>query len=44
VRELVALARIRRRFFGTPFVRSLVCVTLGGAIITAISAALRAVS
>jgi hypothetical protein len=31
--ELLALARIRRRFFGTGFLSSLVSVTLGGAII-----------
>ena len=42
--ELLALAWIRRRFFGTGFLRSLICVTLGGAVITAISAALGAVS
>jgi erythrin-vacuolar iron transport family protein len=42
--ELLALAWIRRRFFGTGFVRSLISVTLGGAIIVAISAALGAVS
>jgi hypothetical protein len=40
--ELVALAGIRQRFFGTGFLRSLVCVTLGGVIIAAISAALGA--
>ena len=42
--ELLALAWIRRRFFGTGFVSSLVSVTLGGAIIAAISAALGALS
>jgi erythrin-vacuolar iron transport family protein len=38
--ELLALAWIRRRFFSIGFVRSLVSVTLGGAIIAAISVAL----
>jgi VIT1/CCC1 family predicted Fe2+/Mn2+ transporter len=42
--ELLMLASIRRRFFGTGFLRSLVCVTLGGVIIAAVSAALGAVS
>ena len=42
--ELLALAWIRRRFFGTGFVSSLVSVTLGGAIIAAISAALGSLS
>jgi len=42
--ELLALAWIRRRFFGAGFVRSLVTVTLAGAIIATISAALGAVS
>jgi erythrin-vacuolar iron transport family protein len=41
--ELLALALIRRRFFGAGFVSSLVSVTLGGAIIATISAALGAV-
>jgi erythrin-vacuolar iron transport family protein len=41
--ELLALAWIRRRFFGTGFVSSLVSVTLGGAIIATVSAALGAV-
>jgi erythrin-vacuolar iron transport family protein len=41
--ELLALAWIRRRFFGTRFLGSFVSVTLGGAIIAAISAALGAV-
>jgi erythrin-vacuolar iron transport family protein len=41
--ELLALAWIRRRFFGTGFARSLVSVMLGGAIIATISAALGAV-
>jgi len=42
--ELVALAWIRRRFLGTGFLRSFISVTLGGAIIITISAALGAVS
>jgi erythrin-vacuolar iron transport family protein len=42
--ELVTLAWIRRRFFGTGFLRSFISVTLGGAIIATISAALGAVS
>ena len=41
--ELLALAWIRRRFFGTGFLRSVISVTLGGAIIATISAALGAV-
>jgi hypothetical protein len=41
--ELLALAWIRRRFFGTGFFSSLVSVRLGGAIIATISAALGAV-
>jgi hypothetical protein len=41
--ELLALAWIRRRFFGTGFLSSFVSVTLGGAIIATISAALGAV-
>jgi VIT1/CCC1 family predicted Fe2+/Mn2+ transporter len=40
--ELLALAWIRRRFFGTGFLSSLISVTLGGVIITAISATLGA--
>ncbi|MEA2508997.1 MAG: erythrin-vacuolar iron transport family protein [Actinomycetota bacterium] len=40
--ELVALAWIRSRFFNTSFLRSVVSVTLGGAIIAAVSAALGA--
>jgi VIT1/CCC1 family predicted Fe2+/Mn2+ transporter len=40
--ELVALAWLRQRFFGTRFLRSFVCVTLGGVIIAGISAALGA--
>jgi len=42
--ELLALAWIRRRFFGTGFLRSVISVTLGGAIIAVIGAALGAVS
>jgi hypothetical protein len=42
--ELLALAWIRRRFFGTSFLSSLMTVTLGGVIIVTISAALGAVS
>jgi len=38
--ELVALAWLRRRFFGTGFLRSFVSVTLGGAIIALISVGL----
>jgi VIT1/CCC1 family predicted Fe2+/Mn2+ transporter len=38
--ELVALAWIRWRFFNTGFLRSFLSITLGGAIIAAISAAL----
>jgi erythrin-vacuolar iron transport family protein len=41
--ELVTLAWIRQRFFGTGFLRSFISITLGGAIIAAISAALGAV-
>jgi erythrin-vacuolar iron transport family protein len=41
--ELLALAWIRRRFFGTPFLRSVVFVTLGGAIIATLGAALGAI-
>jgi erythrin-vacuolar iron transport family protein len=40
--ELVALAWIRWRFFNTGFLRSFASITLGGAIIAAISAALGA--
>ena len=40
--ELLALAWIRRRFFGIGFLRSFVSVTLGGVIITAVSATLGA--
>jgi erythrin-vacuolar iron transport family protein len=42
--ELLALAWIRRWFFGTGFLSSFVSITLGGAIIATISAALGAVS
>jgi hypothetical protein len=42
--ELVALAWIRGRFFGTGFLRSFASVTLGGIIIVCISAALGAVA
>jgi erythrin-vacuolar iron transport family protein len=42
--ELLALAWIRRRFFGTGFFSSLVSVTLRAAIIATISAVLGAVS
>jgi hypothetical protein len=41
--ELLALAWIRRRFFATGFLSSFVSVTLGGAIIAGVSAALGAV-
>jgi hypothetical protein len=40
--ELVALAVLRWRFFGTGFVRSFASITLGGGIIAAVSAALGA--
>jgi hypothetical protein len=40
--ELLTLAWIRRRFFGTGFLSSLVSVTLGGVIIAVVSAALGA--
>ena len=42
--ELLGLAWLRCRFFGTGFVRSFVAIALGGAIITAVSAALGTVS
>jgi VIT1/CCC1 family predicted Fe2+/Mn2+ transporter len=42
--ELAMLAWTRWRFFGTGFLRSFVSITLGGAIIAAVSAALGAVS
>jgi len=41
--ELVTLAWVRQRFFGTGFLRSFISITLGGAIIATISAALGAV-
>ena len=41
--ELVTLAWIRARFYGTGFFRSFISVALGGAIIAAVSAALGAV-
>ena len=41
--ELLALAWIRRRFFGTGFLSSFISITLGGAIIATIGAALGAV-
>jgi erythrin-vacuolar iron transport family protein len=41
--ELLALAWIRRRFFGTGFLSSFISVTLGGAIIATVGAALGAV-
>jgi VIT1/CCC1 family predicted Fe2+/Mn2+ transporter len=40
--ELVALAWVRWRFFNTSFLRSFASITLGGAIIVAVSAALGA--
>ncbi len=42
--ELLALAWIRQRFFGTGFLRSFISVTLGGAIIVTIGAAVGAIS
>ncbi|WP_181447095.1 hypothetical protein [Streptomyces sp. NTH33] len=42
--ELVTLARIRWRFFGTGFLRSFVAIAIGGAIITSVSATLGAIS
>ncbi len=42
--ELLTLAWIRRRFFGTGFLRSFISITLGGVIIATISAVLGAVS
>jgi erythrin-vacuolar iron transport family protein len=38
--ELLLLARLRHRFFSTSFLRSFVSVTVGGAIIASLSAAL----
>ena len=40
--ELLALAWIRQQFFGTGFLRSFISITLGGAIIATIGAALGA--
>jgi erythrin-vacuolar iron transport family protein len=42
--ELLTLAWIRWRFFSTGFVRSFISITLGGAIIATVSAALGALS
>ncbi len=42
--ELMTLAWIRWRFFGTGFLRSFVSIAIGGAIIAGVSAALGAVS
>jgi erythrin-vacuolar iron transport family protein len=42
--ELLALALIRRRFFGTSFFSSLISVTLGGVIVATVGAALGALS
>jgi erythrin-vacuolar iron transport family protein len=42
--ELLALAWIRRWFFGTGFLRSFASITLGGLIIATIGAALGAVN
>src|SRR5260370_29867435 len=42
--ELLALAWIRWRFFGTGFVRSFLSITLGGANIATVSPALGALS
>ena len=42
--ELLTLAWIRRRFFGTGFLRSFISITLGGVIIATVGAALGAVS
>ena len=42
--ELVTLAWIRWRFFGTGFLRSFVSIAIGGAIIATVSAALGAIS
>jgi erythrin-vacuolar iron transport family protein len=42
--QLLALAWIRRRFFGTGFLRSFISITLGGVIIATVSAALGAIS
>ena len=40
--ELLTLAWIRWRFFNTGFIRSFVSITVGGALIAALSAALGA--
>jgi VIT1/CCC1 family predicted Fe2+/Mn2+ transporter len=42
--ELLGLAWIRQRFFGTGFLRSFISITLGGVIIASVSAALGAAS
>lgn len=42
--ELLGLAWVRRRFFGTRFLGSLVSITLGGVVIASVSAALGALS
>ena len=42
--ELLALAWIRRRFFGTGFFRSFVSITVGGVIIATVGAALGALN
>ena len=42
--ELVTLAWIRRRFFGTGFFRSFVSITVGGVIIATVGAALGALN
>ena len=42
--ELLALAWMRWRFFGTGFLRSFLAIAIGGAIITGVSVALGAVS
>src|SRR6476659_2444108 len=42
--ELVGLAWVRSRFFGTGFVQSFVAITIGGAIITTVGAVLGSVS
>ena len=42
--ELVVLAWLRHRFFETSFIRSFISVTLGGAVIAGLSAALGAIA
>ncbi len=42
--ELLGLAWVRRRFFGTSFLGSLVSITLGGVVIASVSAALGALN